>query len=65
MSHEIQGKLWESVGADIFTIHNRQYVCIVDYHNKFSILKQVEGFSADNLIKHVRSFFQSMDCPAK
>ena len=33
--HEILGELWEAVGVDRFTQHNKKYLCIVDYHSKF------------------------------
>ena len=58
MPHEIPVGLWESVGPDIFTINN--------YHLSLccripQVVKQVEGFVEDNLIKHARLYFQSMD----
>ena len=42
---------------DIFIINNKYYLLIVDYHSKFLAVKQVEGFSADNLMKNVRLSF--------
>ena len=42
MSHEILGRLWESVAVDIFTINKKHDLHIVDYHGKFLIIKQVE-----------------------
>ena len=33
--HEIPGKPWEVVGVNMFSLHNRNYLCIVDYHSKF------------------------------
>ena len=63
MSNNIPGRPHESVKADIFTINNKHYLCIADYHSRFSNVKQVEGFSADNLMKHVRLSSQSMGCP--
>ena len=47
---KITERLWECVTADIFTINNKHYPCIVDFHSKFLAVKQVKGFSADNLI---------------
>ena len=57
MSHEIPGRLWEFVRADIFTVNNKHFLCIVDYHIKFPIVKQVEGFTADNLMKTYKLIF--------
>ena len=50
ISHKIPGQS-ESVGTDIFTINNKLYFCFMDYHSKFLIIKQVEKFSADHLIR--------------
>ena len=65
LSHETPGSLWEPVGNDIFSINNKHYLCIVDYHSKFSVIKHIEGVSADKPIKHVKLFLQSMGCTAK
>ena len=51
MSHKIRLTPWEAVGADIFTINNKHYLCIVDYHSEFPVVKQMAVFSADNIIK--------------
>ena len=32
-------------------LNNKHYLCIVEYHNKHLVVKQLEGFIADNLIK--------------
>ena len=56
MSHEIPGRLWKSIETGMFSFNNKHYLCVVDYHSKFLVIKQVEGFNTDNLIKHVRLF---------
>ena len=56
MSNEILVRPWEFVGADIFTINDKHYLCI-DYHSTFLVMKQVERFSADNLIKSCKIIF--------
>ena len=38
------------LGTDIFTLNNKQYLCIVDYHSKFPIIKKTKDLSADSLI---------------
>ena len=66
MSHKISEKPWKSVGAaDIFTINSKKYLCIGDYDSKFPVMKQMEGFSMDNLIRHARLSFQKMGCPVR
>ena len=57
MSHKIPGKPWKSVGADILIINNKNYLCIVDYHSKFLVMKQVEEMRTDSLIKTCKIIF--------
>ena len=57
MSHGIPGRPWESVRAYIFSINNKNYLCIVDYHSKFLAIKLVTGFSTYNLIKMCNIIF--------
>ena len=48
--HDILAKLWEVIGTDMFTLNNKHYLCIVDYHIKFPITKKTEDLSANSLI---------------
>ena len=43
ISHKIPGRLWECFRADIFTSNNKHYLCIVDDHSRFSVMKVVGG----------------------
>ena len=47
--HEISGKPWEVIGLDMLTLYNRNYLCFVDYHSKFPVIKKTEDLSADSL----------------
>ena len=59
--HEVPGKTWELVGADIFTLHNKIYLHIVDYQSKFSVIQKMEDLSAESLILACKIiFFQNM-----
>ena len=40
--HDILIRPWDVIGADMFTLDNKQYLCIVDYHSKFPIIKKTE-----------------------
>ena len=33
----------------MFTLNNKKYICIVDYHSKFPIIKKTEDLSVDSL----------------
>ena len=65
MSQKIPVGLWESLGADITTINNKHYLCIVVYHSIFPMIKQVEGFCADNLIKTSKIIFSEYGLSSK
>ena len=34
----------------MFTLNNKHFLCIVDYHSKFPVIKKSENASADSLI---------------
>ena len=57
VSHEILVRPLEFVEANVSTVNNRHYLCIVDYCSKFPFTKQVEGLSTHNLVKHAKIFF--------
>ena len=46
--HDIPVRQWDVIGTDMFTL-NKLYLCIVDYHSKFLIIKKTENLSADSL----------------
>ena len=49
-----QGSQGNLLGYDIFAINNRHYLCIVGYHGKFPVIKQMKGLSTGNLIQTCR-----------
>ena len=63
--HEILGKPREEVGVDMFTLHNRNYLCIVDYHIKFPVIKKIEDLSADSLALSCKISFSEYGLPEK
>ena len=40
MHHDIPIRPWDMVGRDMFTLNNKNYLCIVDYHSKLPIIKK-------------------------
>ena len=63
--HNIPLRPWEVVGIDIFHFNNKNYLCIVDYISKFSMIKRLEGLSAENLINAVKVIFVEYGIPHK
>ena len=63
--HDILLRPWEVVGADIFHLKNKHYLCIVDYNSKFPVIKRLEGLSVKNLINMVKIIFAEYGIPPK
>ena len=51
------GTPWEVIEADIFTLNNKNHLCIVDYHSKFPIVKKDRNMSAESLIIECKVLF--------
>ena len=46
-------------------LNNKNYLCVVDCHSKFSVIKRMEGLSAENLITTVKIIFAEYGIPHK
>ena len=46
--HDIPLRPCEVLGVDIFHLNNKNYLCIVDYHSKFPIIKRIHRLSAES-----------------
>ena len=46
--HGIPLRLWEVIGVDVFQHDYKNYLCIVDYHSKFPVIKRMEELSAES-----------------
>ena len=63
--HDIPLRPWEVLGADIFHFNNKNYLCLIDYHSKFPIIKRLEGLSAENLITTTKVIFAEYGIPCR
>ena len=63
--HDIPARPWEMIGADMFTLNNKHYLCIIDYHSKFPVIKKTEDLSADSLILLCKVIFAEYRLPRK
>ena len=61
--HDIPVRPWDVIGTDMLTVNNKHYLCIVDYHSKFPIIKKTEDVSADNLILTYKIIFAEYGLP--
>ena len=57
LHHDILLRPWEVLGVDILQLSNKNYLCFVDYHSKFPVIKRMEGLSAENLITTIKIIF--------
>ena len=64
-AHKVPGKPCETIGADILTLNNTNYLYIVDYHGTFPIVKRTEGLSGDDMIKTCKIIFVEYGRPTK
>ena len=60
-----QPKPLKIVAADMFTLHYINYLCIVDYHSKFPVIKITGDLSADSLILKCKIIFAEFGIPKK
>ena len=61
--HDIPVILWDVISTDMFTLDNKRYLCLVDYHSKFPIVKKTEDLSADSLILTCKIIFAEYRIP--
>ena len=50
MHHNIPLRPWDVIGVDVFQLNNKNYLCLVDYHSKFLVVKKMDNISADSVI---------------
>ena len=63
--HDIPLRPWEVLAADVFHFNNKNYLCIVDYHSKFPVLKRMEGLSTESPITTTKVIFAEYGIPHK
>ena len=50
---------------DMFQLNNKIYLCVIDYHSKFLIVKKTEGLSSDSLVSTFKFVFSEYSIPHK
>ena len=63
--HNIPLRPWEVVSANVFHFNNKNYLCIVDYHSKFPVIKRLERLSAESLVNTVKIILTKYGIPPK
>ena len=63
--HDTLARPLEVIGAGMFTLNNKHYLCIVVYHSKFPVIKNTEDLSADSLVLTCKAIFAEHGLPKK
>ena len=63
--HDKPLRPWEVLGTDVFHFNNKNYLCILDYHSKFPVIKKMEGLSTKSLIATTKVIFAEYGIPHK
>ena len=63
LHHDIPLRPWKVLVADVFHFNNKNYLCIIDYHSKFPVVKRLEGLSTENLIATAKVLFTDYGIP--
>ena len=63
LHHDIPLRPWEVLGAEVFHFNNKNYLCIVDYHSKFPVIKRMEGLSMESLSATIKIIFAEYGIP--
>ena len=61
--HDIPMRPWDVIGTDMFQLNNKNYICIIDYHSKFPVVKRMGCLSAESLIAAVKIIFVEHGIP--
>ena len=54
--HEIPGQPWQTISPDLFTLINNHFLCVVDYHSKFLMVRCPEDYNQNTWEHAVRSY---------
>ena len=63
--YDIPLRPWELLGVDIFHFNNKMYLFIIDYHNRFPVIKRMEGLSTESLVITTKVIFEEYGIPHK
>lgn len=61
--HEIPGRPWSRVAADLFSLHGESYIVLVDYYPNFLEVSELPDTSASLVIQFLREQFSRHGIP--
>ena len=61
--HEVPGRPWQKLGADIFEFRGKNYLCVVDYYSKFPETSLLSSKTSSSVVVNLKSIFARHGVP--
>ena len=62
-SHEIPERPWSTVAADLFTLHDKSYIALVDYFSDFIEVAELPDTTSSSVIQFLKEQFSHHGIP--
>lgn len=62
-THEIPDRPWSRVAADLFSLHSKNYIVLVDYYSNFLKVSELPDTSACSVILFLKEQFSRHGIP--
>jgi hypothetical protein len=63
MCHDVPGRPWQKLGADIMTVQGKDFLVVVDYFSKYPELAMLQNKTAKCVITHLKSIMARHGIP--
>ena len=63
MCHEVPSRPWQKVGADLFTLHDKDYLVTVDYYSNYWEIDRLYGTLSTTVIQKLKAHFARYGIP--
>jgi hypothetical protein len=63
LPHEIPDRPWSKLGADLFELHQENYLLLVDYYSNFFEVMKLTSTKTPTIIKHCKTTFARHGIP--
>ena len=60
-SHQILDRPWSKIATDLFTLHSKNYITVVDYFSDFIEVSELQDTTSTSVIQALKEQFQTMD----
>ena len=65
LPQDVLQKPWHTSGSDIFHWNNANYLLVVDYYNKFPVVKKLTSIQSSAVIALLKSVFEEHGIPSR